>query len=311
MRAPNISGKMILTGESRRGRLSTYGWRAVYVTAALALSSCAALNVGTFNVAYEHCDWLLQRMASHYVDFDAEQSQMVRTGFGKLHAWHRAQELPVYAELMETAATRMEHGLRREDVVWMVRAVNERWQVMSQRLAGEATPVLVSLTPAQLVQMERKLADDNAKFAKTQASADVRKADRLRADWLSDQIARWTGELTPAQKERVELAVKQSEDFPPLRLAERRRRQAHFLQLVRNTRDPHALGAALNDMLIAPREGADETYRRSVARYEEQLISMLLDVDRSLSAQQRATAASRMRRYAQNFRTLALGKRDS
>jgi hypothetical protein len=266
------------------------------------------LNVGTMNVAYEHADWLLQRMAAHYVDFDARQAQVVRTGFGTLHAWHRSEELPLYAEIMDAAATRIERGLRREDILWMQRAVNERWKVISKRLAAEATPLLVTLTPQQLAQMERRLAEDNAKFAKTQVNADVTKANRYRTEWLIEQIARWTGELTPAQKARVELTVKQTQEFPALRLAERRRRQTHFLQIVRSTRDPDALGNALDQMLIAPREGADEAYRKSVARYEEQMIQMLLDIDHTLSPGQRATAAARMRRYAENFRTLALGR---
>jgi hypothetical protein len=276
--------------------------------AALALSACATLGVGTVNVAYEHADWLLQRMASHYVDLDSAQAQAVRSGFGNVHAWHRSQELPLYADLMDTAAVRIEHGLRREDVVWIVRAITERWQIVSQHLARELGPVLVTLTPEQVGQMERKLADDNAKFAKTQVAVDLRKADKYRADWLVDQVTRWTGELTPAQKERIEAAVKQTEDFPALRLAERRRRQARFLHLVRDTRDPHALGIALNDLLATPREGADEAYRQSVVRYEDHMIQMVLDLDRTLSAQQRANAASRMRRYAQSFRAMAVGR---
>ena len=284
-----------------RARSSSWVLRGTCAAAALALSSCAALNVGTFNVAYEHADWLLQRMAAHYVDFDARQGQAVHTGFGNLHAWHRIQELPVYAEVMDSAATRMERGLRRDDVVWMVRSVTERWLVVSRRLAAEMTPVLATLSEQQVVQMERKLADDNAKFAKTQVSADIRKADKHRAEWLNDQITRWTGELTPAQKDRVSLAVKQTEDFPALRLCRTsRRRQANFLQLVRHTHDAPALGAALSDMLGTPREGAEEGYRRSVVHYEGQMIQLVLDLDRTLSPEQRATAVARMRRYAQN-----------
>lgn len=290
------------------GRARTWRCTVSIAAAALLLCSCTMLNVGTMNVAYEHADWLLQRMAAHYVDFDARQAQVVRTGFGTLHAWHRSEELPLYAEIMDAAATRIERGLRREDILWMQRAVNERWKVISKRLAAEATPLLVTLTPQQLAQMERRLAEDNAKFAKTQVNADVTKANRYRTEWLIEQIARWTGDLTPAQKARVELTVKQTQEFPALRLAERRRRQTHFLQIVRSTRDPDALGNALDQMLIAPREGADEAYRKSVARYEEQMIQMLLDIDHTLSPGQRATAAARMRRYAENFRTLALGR---
>ena len=291
------------------GARTRAGNACLVVVCALALTACATLNLATVNVTYEHADWLLQRMATHYVELDDGQARAARAGFGNVHAWHRSQELPRYADLMDTAADRIERGLRREDVVWIVRAIDERWRVVSQRLAGELTPVLITLTPAQIGEMERKLAEDNAKFAKTQAAGDPRKAARYRAAWLDDQIARWIGELTPPQKVRVELAVKQTEDFPALRLAERRRRQAHFLHLVRDTRDPRMLGSALNDMLAAPREGADETYRHGVARLEEQMIQMVLDLDRTLTPEQRATAASRMRRYAQSFRALAVVKR--
>ena len=298
----------VSTPPDRRSRLRQSCSHFACVLAALAVSACATLNVGALNVTYEHADWLLQRMAGHYVDLDTWQTQAARTGLGNLHAWHRSQELPVYADLMDAAAGRMERGLRREDVVWVVHAINERWQATSQRLAGELMPVLITLTPAQVGQMERKLADDNAKFAKTQVSTDIRKADKHRADWLEDQITRWIGELTPTQKARVELAVRQTEDFPALRLAERRRRQARFLHLVRDTHDPRSLGSALNDMLATPREGADEAYRHAVSRYEEQMVQMVLDLDRALTPEQRATAASRMRRYAQSFRALALGR---
>jgi hypothetical protein len=281
---------------------------ALALAALLLATGCTALNVGTFNVAYEHADWLLQRMAGHYVELDRDQSQAVHTGFGNLHTWHRSEELPLYATIMDQAAQRIERGLKREDIVWILREINERWRVTSQHLAGEMTPVLVTLTAGQVGQMERRLADDNEKFAKTQVSADHEKADKHRAEWLIDQISRWTGSLTPAQKERVQLAVRQTRDFPALRLAERQRRQARFLKLVRDAHDHQAVGSALADMLATPREGAEELYRNSVAHYEEVMTQMLLDIDRSLSPEQRASAASRMRRYAQSFRTLAMGR---
>ena len=59
-------------------------------------------------------------------------------------------------------------------------------------------------------------------------------------------------------------------------------------------------------MLGTPREGAEEAYRRSAVHYEEQMIQLVLDLDRSLSREQRATAVSRTRHYAQNFRALAV-----
>jgi hypothetical protein len=243
-------------------------------------------------------------MARQYVELDPRQSRAVKTTFGRLHAWHRNRELPVYAELMDNAAQRMGRGLRRDDVVWLMRTTNERWQATSTQLAHEMAPVLTTLTPEQLREMEEKLARDNAKFAKKHVN-NVQKANRERTEWLTEQVTRWIGELTPSQQDRIAAVTVATQDYPAARLAERRRRQGNFLHLVRDTHDPSSLSGALSDMLVAPRDGAAEAYKHSVAQYEEQVIQMVMDLDRSLTTEQRATAVDRLHRYAQAFRALS------
>ena len=41
----------------------------------------------------------------------------------EFHVWHRREELPRYAALLDEAAARLERGLTRDDVVWAVGAV--------------------------------------------------------------------------------------------------------------------------------------------------------------------------------------------
>jgi uncharacterized protein DUF6279 len=286
---------------ARWKRVRTRGVGAALV--ALALCSCSAVDV-----AYEHADWWMARRAMHYVDLDANQAKAVRTQFGVLHAWHRSHELPLYAQLLDHAAEQLQRGLTRNDVAWIMGVVNERWGVTSAELAHDLSPVLVTLKPQQVVQMANNLADENARFSKSQVELDSKKRARRRTEWLTDQVQKLTGELTPWQRARIASVPAATPEFPDVRLAERRRRQAQFLKLLREYHDPQTLQTAITGLLSAPREGASEDYRKSIARYEEQLIQMVLDLDRSLTPEQRSTAVSRLRKYAEQFRGIALGR---
>jgi hypothetical protein len=126
-----------------------------------------------------------------------------------------------------------------------------------------------------------------------------------RTDWLAGQVERWIGDLTPAQRMRVNAVTVATPDYPAARVAERRRRQLRFVQLVDQFHDEQAIRPPLIALLATPRTGADESYRASIARYERELTQMVLDLDRTLTAQQRALAVSRLRQYAAQARALA------
>ena len=99
--------------------------------------------------------------------------------------------------------------------------------------------------------------------------------------------------------------VSSTPDFPAARLAERRRWQASLLQLIRQQHDEAALRSGLADLLATPRAGANDAYKHAVAHYEAELDQMILDLDRSLTPTQRATAVERLHHFATHLRQLA------
>jgi hypothetical protein len=68
------------------------------------------------DITYEHADWLLQRMSARYVDLDDSQKKALRTRLSGLHAWHRTQELPLYADLLDQTADRINRHLSPADI---------------------------------------------------------------------------------------------------------------------------------------------------------------------------------------------------
>lgn len=262
--------------------------------------------MGAISLAYDHADWLVPRSIARYVDLSPAQKDELNAHFERLHGWHRANELPLYADVLDQASQRVGRGLTRDDVVWMLGTVTPRRQAGAAHIAAELAPMLVRLTPEQQAEIADNLAKDQAKFVKTQLGPDPDEVQRERTDWLTKQVERWTGSLTSQQRARVAAVALATPEFPAARAAERRRRQIAFLELIGRARDESSLRSGLERLLSSPRTGADTDYQRAVAHYEDQLTDMILDLDHSLSARQRATAVDRLQRYAAQFRELAV-----
>jgi hypothetical protein len=270
----------------------------------LTLLACAAAllaSCSTVRLSYDHADFLLARMAARYVDLDEEQSRAFRAQLSDFHAWHRAQELPHYAALFDDAARRLGHGLSQDDLDWVMRAMRERAHAMGSQAGEDLAPVLATLSDKQVRQMEERFEQDNRKFMRTQLNGST---DR-RARWIAGRVEDFVGELTPAQMARVRTLVEAFPDMPALRLAERKRRQQVLVRVVRDGRRTGQLERGLAQLLANPDAGRPETSRQAMHRWQQAFFATMLELDRSLSPEQRHTAVVRLRAYASDFRHLA------
>jgi hypothetical protein len=273
--------------------------------AVLAFAAALVASCSTVRLSYDHADWLLARMAGQYVDLDKTQARVLRAQLNDLHAWHRAQELPRYATLFEDAARRLERGLAAGDVEWLDHALRERTAVLAAHAGGELAPVAATLNARQLRQMEERFAEDNTKFVRTQLSGEAATLAEKRERWLRGQFEHFLGELTAAQRARIRTLVQAFPDMPNLRLEERKRRQQMLLQVVRENRDVAHLDQALTRLLSDPDQGRSDANLLAMQRWRRAFYDMVLDLDRSLSAEQRRSAVARVRSYAADFHQLA------
>jgi len=263
------------------------------------LGACSAVRV-----TYDNADWLLARMAQSYVDLDRDQDRALKAELAQFHDWHRREELPHYAQLFDEAARRIERGLSRADVEWALTAVRGRSQVLARRAASDLAPLLLTLNARQLDELEQSFARNNRKFYAAKLPNDPEEAIETRAEWLSDQLAVWTGSLNPAQRRRVEELVRAFPEFPALRLDNRERRQADLLRMLRQRDDP-AARTRLVAFLSNPEASRTERYHATMVAWESQFVDLLVDLDRSLSPRQRAAAVQRLHGYAAEFRGLS------
>jgi hypothetical protein len=170
------------------------------------------------------------------------------------------------------------------------------------RAAGERiAPMLDRLSAEQIAHLEKRFADDNRKFAREflrGSESDRRKRRTRRA---VERMEDWVGKLAPAQLERVRQYSERAPLLDDLRERDRKRLQAQFLAMLRARQAQKRLPEALVNF----EHGREPAYAAASDAHRKEYNALLLDLDRTLSSEQRAKAAGRLRGFAEDFASIA------
>lgn len=274
---------------------------ALAVLAAAALAGCA--NV--LRLAYNNVDYALRLMAHEYFDLRAEQADLFEVQVARLHEWHRREELPTYARLFQGAAERVSRGLERDDVVWAMVEVRGRYRVLVAQAADESAPVLATLKPDNFAAIEKKFAEINTKFAREYLTGDQAKRDRARTKWLEERFELFMGDLTDAQRELISEFVRSQPRMSQMRFDDRKRRQQEFVQLIEQYRGSAELSEQLRSFLVNWERGRGPEHAEFTRAWEDRLVTLIVALDRTLTAEQRRHVVARFESYAEDCRILA------
>lgn len=267
-----------------------------FLLAAILLQGCSVTRL-----AYNNADVFLRWQTNSYFDFQGEQSEELDRKLAAFLAWHRARALPQYARIGEEAAARMLRGLSQQDLEWSYDAVRAQIREALGAAAGEATGLLERLSPEQIGHLEKRLAEENRKFAKEQMQGTIEERHRRRVKRNLDRLEEWFGPLSDAQAERVRLYSTRAPFSADLRERDRKRRQAEFVAMLRAREAKRRLAPWAEDWEAGRERAYVEAARATRAEY----IQLLLDLDKTLSTEQRERAAARLRRFGNLFDSLA------
>ena len=273
---------------------------AAVVASAALLGGCAMVRI-----VYNNAEPLVRYTAHDYFDLDERQSEQFRKRLLQFHDWHRTTELPVYAELFRTAVKKAVNGFSREEVSWAAEALRARYHMLVTRAVEDAAPILVTLSPPQIAELERRLAKANAKYAREFLPEDERRRHRAQLKRMLDRFSGWTGTLTDAQEARIERFVQAHARTTAMRFDNRRRWQREAVALIRQQRSPEALAPRLADIFTHPAAHRTPEFTAALERWEAQFTDLILDLEPTLSAEQRALVLRRMERYAEDFEALS------
>jgi hypothetical protein len=273
---------------------------AVLVLACFLSAGCSAVRT-----VYNQADHVAAWRADDYFDFNAEQKRLFRSGFARLHAWHRATQLEAYAGFLEAAQRRVRSGPGGQDIDWAYDQAHAYTRALVQHSYRDAAALLATLSDEQLTVARKRFERENRKFARSHGvGRPPAEQRRLRADEHLEALEHWSGPLDFAQQERIRVL---SEALPldaALRYEDRVRRQREFLQLLVQRQDPQ-FAERLRDWLLDWNAKRPATLDAQLDAFRRARNGMWLTVFGELRPDQQRNVAERLHWYASVMHDLA------
>jgi len=270
-------------------------WKLAIVAAAL-LTGCSSVRM-----VYDNVDTFIRWRALQFLDVHGEQADELDERIARFLRWHRANALPKYARDAEDAARRLERGLSREDLVWGYDIFIGHGREAMRAAADQAAPLLDRLTPEQIQHMEQRVAEENRKFAREHLRGGERERREQRARRIVARLEDWLGNLSKAQIEAVKQFSARAPLINELRDRDNKRIQGELLAIIR----AHEAKKRLGERVANWDMGRDPAYIAARAANVQEFYTLLLEVNRVATGEQRARVVAELRRYSQEFRALA------
>jgi hypothetical protein len=274
------------------------------------LAACSAIKLGYNNSATFAHTYLTNK-----VDFDSEQSALLKTSLNNIVEWHRNAELPVLANELQTArqALAARNGVVTPVNAAQVQALNQAIRASLRRTANEAAPVIaknmLGLWPNQIRDIQQALNKSNVEYREERLMQNAEKRVNESIERMTERFERWLGTLNPAQLKQIEAWARTETRWAESRYENRLERQQQFMDLVNKAAnrqiDQATLSREIAQLLNAWQTPSRPSDKQESEQRQKATIALIVDVLNSATPEQRNNAADRAAGWAKDFQILA------
>lgn len=288
------------------------GWRNVLflwaVVALTLLQACSAIKLA-YNNAPEFGYWWLDA----YGDFNDVQSPKVRAELSRLLLWHRTEELPKIAELLQKAQRLATNDTNPAPVCALFADTRLRFNAITAQAEAATVSLAMSLSPEQLTHIERKFAKNNTEWRNDwlKLSPPERIDKRFKSNL--ERSEEFYGKLEDRQLAALRSGLEGSIYDTELTHAERVRRQQDLLQTLRQITGAGGTSPKPNpaDATVALRAYLERSLNSPNLlhrAYNDKIIlescTLFAQLHNSTTPEQRARAVRRLAAYERDAREL-------
>jgi hypothetical protein len=282
-----------------------YASARIRVLARVAAVVCLALLVGgCAKVVYNRLDSLATWFIGSLVTLEPEQRHDVRAWLTQIHEWHRSSELTRYVQFLHGLADRVQAPGERREYEDVARQVASFADSVVGRATPEAARLLLTLTPAQVAELDANL-DRRGRERAKESLERIRKGDwrAERARDLRRQLKRFTGAVTKEQQDIIEEAASSFEPTTEEWLESQRQWRKVLVDTLNEPRTPD-LEQRVLALLQRPDAHWTQSYRTKNDRNREQSLSLIERLDQSLTPRQRERLRRELHDIARQLESL-------
>ncbi|MDO9025963.1 DUF6279 family lipoprotein [Zwartia sp.] len=276
----------------------------VAASLAIMLAACSSVQL-----AYNYAPGLIAYRMNGYLNLDETQQALLDQELAAFTAWHEETALPQYTKMLNQWATRAasDQPFQAEEILSIQETVEQQLQALGVRASQQLGPLLVTLGPQQIKQLQSKFDASNKEyFADYLKNADSPSNVKKRHARVIKRFEDWLGPLTAAQQKTLTDVSDARAPIISAWDAERRLRQRALVSLLSAQRDvdPAKAQVALQNYLASLnqyRESSLNTQRDKLRLEWAQATASVLN---SASPAQKNFLQKKLRGYAQDFAAL-------
>lgn len=253
--------------------------------------------------AYNRADWFVRWQIEKLVDLSADQQARLETHVDQLHDWHRRQELPRYHALILQLQATLKTGVTDANYQQLSTELEQVWLRLLDKSLQSLAQEIPSLSDKQAAQLLDSLSEKNDEFYRKWVVIPEEELIERRRERVMDTLAQWTGEVTPAQRERVEAWASTAPDVYTLWHSQRLERHAVFEALLdqRNDRD---LQEPLRALMVVDEQALQPWERRRLDDNRRRANELMVWLGQNLTAGQRSHLLEELGEIAEDIRQL-------
>lgn len=273
----------------------------VLLATAFALAACT-----TARLAYTQAPHLSYWWLDSHFDFDGGQADQVRGDIDGFFAWHRREELPVYADQLRRWRAMALRDVSADEACQQFETARQRLVGVGDRLIEPFARLAPQLTPAQLDRLQKRQARSNDEFRSDFLRGTPEQRLQRRLETTVERYERFYGRLSDAQREGLRQTLAASPWDAQRTQTERERRQADLLQVLREAQAQPARARALlrgyaDRLVVSPAPGytahSDAAIRHGCAQFAA--------LHNSTTPAQRERAARQLQAYESDLQILS------
>ena len=257
------------------------------------LAGCSAVQTG-----YNNAPTLLYWWLDGYIDFEDAQARPVRESLDALHAWHRRQELPAYAEWLGRLQQLAGATVTPEQVCSHLAQVRVHLQHLGEQSADGLARLAPSVQPEQLRHLARQFEKHNQKWREDWLDGSPAELLERRLDRTVERYEDFYGSLSEAQKTLLRQRLTASSFDARLAWAERLRRQQDMLQVLQEHRNGERPAHVKAEMLALVQRSLTPPEPAARAQFER----MLQEGCQSIAALHNSASEAQRRRLGEKLR---------
>ncbi|MDX1633985.1 MAG: DUF6279 family lipoprotein [Marinobacter sp.] len=259
-----------------------YGLRLGLLALVLALVAGCSSN----RMAYRYADWGLVWWVEDYVTLTDAQRSQLEADFQAFRQWHCSTELPRYSQWLADLEQDLAEGRISEP---QIRQRQQQLFTAVERLLVRATPLaanlLADLSPAQVEELEARMAADQQEKEQEYLSPDPGVAVESRENRTRERAERWLGDLNAEQRRIIADWNRARGNQTGIWLEGRQRWQAALLETL-ELRPGEAFRTRLATLIQDSASVRGEGYQAMMADSREALASLVSDLLSAADASQ-------------------------